>query len=242
MKNIDINCDVGEGAKIEEHIMPYIQSCSIACGGHAGDADSMKSAVQLALKHQVKIGAHPSYPDRVNFGRKSMQMESEKLIDSLRNQIEDLIRVIEEQGGRLHHIKPHGALYNDLAINEDLAGVFLKAILPFKQSIALYVPYNSIIAKQAKELGFSILFEAFADRAYADDMSLVSRNEKGAVITSAEEVYSQVSDMFYSNTIETRSNKRLIIEADTYCVHSDTENAVEIVAYLHHKFLENKSI
>ena len=238
MKEIDINCDVGEGIDNEGFIMPFIQSCSIACGGHSGDSDSMNKVVQLALKHQVKIGAHPSYPDKINFGRKSMLMGRDEMIKSIRSQIDNLMQIIENQGASLNHIKPHGALYNDIAKSVRLARLFLEAVLPYKQKGILYVPYNSAIEREALIQGFPILYEAFADRAYEDDLSLVSRDKKDALITSTEEVYRQVSEMFYSNKVRSVSSRTLNIKADTYCVHSDTLNAVEIVKFLYDKLVK----
>ncbi len=241
MKKIDINCDVGEGLNNEIFIMPYIQSCNIACGGHSGDANSMKEVVQLALKYHVKIGAHPSYPDKANFGRKSIQMSLNKFIDSIRNQIESLVEIVKKQGGHLNHIKPHGALYNDMASSVKISKMFLEAILPYKKEIVLFVPYNSAIEKEAILQGFTILYEAFADRRYDDNLKLLSRDEKGAIITNSNLVYQQVSEMFYFNRITSISNKKLMIEAATYCVHSDTKNAREIVKVLHKKLYQTSS-
>lgn len=238
MKYIDINCDVGEGIDNEEFIMPFIQSCSIACGGHSGDSESMKKVVQLALKYQVKIGAHPSYPDKINFGRKSMRMGRDELIESVQTQIENLMQIIDSQGAQLNHIKPHGALYNDIASNQSLARIFLEAVLPYKHKAVLYVPYNSGIERESLIQGFSIVHEAFADRAYSDDLSLVSREQKEALITNIEQVYRQVSEIFYSNKVLSISNKSLYLKADTYCVHSDTQNALEIVKFLYHKLVK----
>lgn len=235
---MDINCDVGEGINNESFIMPYIQSCSIACGGHSGDINSMKKVVQLALKYQVKIGAHPSYPDKINFGRKPMQMEVNELIKSIRDQIDNLMQIIKNEGAYLNHIKPHGALYNDIAKNKKLASLFLEAVSPYKQKAVLYVPSNSAVETEALAQGFSVIHEAFADRMYNNDFTLVSRNQKGALITNPEQVYRQVSEMFYSNKVVSISNKTLSINADTYCVHSDTKNAVEIVKLLYDKLIK----
>jgi len=183
MNRLNINCDVGEGVNNEMTLMPYIQSCNIACGGHAGNKKLMEKVVKLALKHEVNIGAHPSYPDIENFGRKTMIIDPSELAKTIQKQINLLNKIVIEQGGSLSHIKPHGALYNDVSKNKDLALHFLNAILPYKNSVKLFVPFNSEIEICALENGFSIVYEAFADRNYNDDLSLVARNEKEAVIT-----------------------------------------------------------
>ncbi|WP_456422786.1 5-oxoprolinase subunit PxpA [Lutibacter sp.] len=232
MKELEINCDVGEGIHNEDLLMPYIQSCNIACKGHAGDIKTMNSVVELAIKYNVKIGAHPSYPDKENFGRKTLIIDKNKLKNSIQNQINSLLKIIEEKGATLHHIKPHGALYNDIAKNNELALQFLESILPYKKTVKLYVPYNSVIAKKAKEKGFAIIYEAFADRNYTDDLRLVSRKNKGALITNKQAIFKHVLEMLIEGKVTTISGNKIAIKASTFCVHSDTKNAVEIVKYL----------
>ncbi|WP_457619272.1 5-oxoprolinase subunit PxpA [Lutibacter sp.] len=232
MKKLEINCDVGEGIHNEDLLMPYIQSCNIACKGHAGNMKIMNFVVELAIKYNVKIGAHPSYPDKENFGRKTMIIEENKLRNSIQNQINSLLKVTKEKGVTLHHIKPHGALYNDIAKNNKLALQFLESILPYKKTVKLYVPYNSVIAKKAKEKGFVIIYEAFADRNYNDDLSLVSRKNKEALITNKQAIFKHVLEMLTEEKVTTISGNKKKIKATTFCVHSDTKNAVEIVKYL----------
>ncbi|MDP2089752.1 MAG: 5-oxoprolinase subunit PxpA [Flavobacteriaceae bacterium] len=235
MKQLDINCDVGEGVNNESQLMPFIQSCNIACGGHAGDEKLMNFVVDLAIKHQLKIGAHPSYPDKENFGRKSIIIEPNKLKISIQSQINSLKKIIEEKGSTLHHIKPHGALYNDIAKNKALALQFLNIILPYKKEVKLFVPFNSEIEESALKEGFSIIYEAFADRNYNDDLSLVSRDEKDAVITNSDAIISRVFEMLNDECVTTVTGKKIAIKATTFCVHSDTKNAVDIVRMLHQK-------
>ena len=151
---IELNCDVGEGMNNESSLMPYISTCSIACGGHAGDIESMTNAVSLALKNNVKIGAHPSYPDKENFGRKSMIISNETLKKTIVSQIKALEKIAQNSNSKLSHIKPHGALYNDIAKNQDRANSFLDAIESFKSTYKLFVPFGSIIAKEAKATRF----------------------------------------------------------------------------------------
>jgi len=238
MKKIDINCDVGEGVNNEDKLMPYIQSCNIACGGHAGSKKVMQNIVSLAIKHNVKIGAHPSYPDAENFGRKKMVLAPDELKKSIQDQINLLLKIVKEQGAALYHIKPHGALYNDIAKSDDLSAEFLDVIMPYKNKVKLYVPYNSAIETNALKKGFSIIYEAFADRNYNDDLSLVSRQEKEALITNPEEILQHISEMVDTQKVTTVSGKKVPIKAATFCVHSDTENAIEIVKALYnHSFL-----
>ncbi|OGS73499.1 MAG: lactam utilization protein LamB [Flavobacteria bacterium RIFCSPLOWO2_12_FULL_35_11] len=232
MGKIDVNCDVGEGLNNEDAIMPYIQSCNIACGSHAGDEKQMQNIVALAIEYKVKIGAHPSYPDEENFGRKTMIMEPDEFKKSIQNQINLLLKIVKKQGASLHHIKPHGALYNDLAKSDDLSVEFLNAVMPYKNMVKLYVPYNSAIEKNALKKGFSIIYEAFADRNYNDDLSLVSRQEKEALITNPKLILQKVLEMVNTQKVTTVSGKKVPIKAATFCVHSDTENAVEIVRVL----------
>ena len=232
MGKIDINCDVGEGLNNEDVLMQYIQSCNIACGSHAGDEKQMQNIVALAIKYKVKIGAHPSYPDEENFGRKTMIMEPDEFKKSIQNQINLLLKIVKEQGVSLHHIKPHGALYNDLAKSDDLSVKFLNAVMPYKNMVKLYVPYNSAIEKNALKKGFPIIYEAFADRNYYDDLSLVSRQEKEALITNPKLILQNVLEMVNTQKVTTVSGKKVPIKAATFCVHSDTENAIEIVQVL----------
>lgn len=233
MGKIDVNCDVGEGMNNEDILMQYIQSCNIACGGHAGNEKEIHKIVALAIKYNVKIGAHPSYPDTENFGRKTLHMEPNELKESIQNQINLLRKIVKELGTVLHHIKPHGALYNDIAKNDDLSLEFLNAIMPYKNEVKLFVPYNSVIEKNALKKGFSIIYEAFADRNYLDDLKLVSRQEKEALITNPKAILKHVNQMVTTQKVTTISGKKVAIKAATYCVHSDTENAIEIVQVLY---------
>ena len=168
---IDINCDVGEGLNNERLLMPYITSCNIACGGHAGDIQTMTIAVALSKKYHVKIGAHPSYPDKENFGRESMQISTDALSKSIIDQIQTLEKVVDDAHLKIHHIKPHGALYNDLAKDLSLANTFLDIIQNYSKKYALYSPFESTIAKEAPLRGFNVIYEGFADRNYNDDLS-----------------------------------------------------------------------
>lgn len=232
MMRYKINCDVGEGVGNESELMPFIQYCNIACGGHTGDSNSMNEIVEIAIQNNVLIGAHPSYPDRENFGRKTVQISSEELVGTIQSQIENLLSIVKSSGTSLFHIKPHGAMYNDIAKNELLALTFLEAIKPYKFDLKLFVPYKSVIEEKAIENGFSIIYEVFADRNYNDDLSLVSRNQKNSMIVDSVDVIQHVSKIIESGKVTTITNKKIAIKANTFCVHSDTDNAVLLVKEL----------
>ncbi len=228
---IDINCDVGEGIGNEAKLLPLISSCNIACGGHAGDEATIKEVIQLAKMHQVKIGAHPSYPDKENFGRVVLNISSERLIESIQQQLTVFTKVLDKEDAHLHHIKSHGALYNKIAQDEALAHVFLDAIEPYK-TIPLYLPYLSKIHGVAIKRGFSFFLEAFADRNYNDDLNLLPRSSAKALITKPEAVLKHILRMVKESSIQTPSGKRMEIKADTFCIHGDTSSAFEILMYL----------
>lgn len=232
MNNIDINCDVGEGIGNEHAMMPFIQCCNIACGGHAGNNRSMTEIVLLAIKHKVKIGAHPSYPDLENFGRKSIKLSIDELAQSLLHQIETLREIVVNYGGKLNHIKAHGALYNDLMTNEELSFEFLDIVAPYKNDVKLFLSDRSIVANIAIKKGFTVVYEAFADRNYNDDLSLVSRKEKNAVITNPKTILKRVLEIKNNGTITSISGLKIPILAGTICLHSDTANIIESLKYL----------
>ncbi|MFK7814274.1 MAG: 5-oxoprolinase subunit PxpA [Maribacter sp.] len=230
--HIDINCDVGEGIGNEAELLPLISSCNIACGGHAGDLNTMTNVVRLAKENRVKIGAHPSYPDKENFGRVSMDINSEVLIKSIQTQLESFTTILKQENVIMHHIKPHGALYNDVVKNSDLAKVFLEAISSYKQQAILYVPYKSAIESEALKQNFSIKQEAFGDRNYNSDLSLVSRKLTNAVIAEPEEVLSQLISIVKESQVRAKDGSLVKLKADTFCIHGDTSTALQILAYL----------
>jgi len=164
LKYIHINCDLGEGGEYDSQLMPLISACNIACGGHAGDVKTMTKTLLLAKENKVEIGAHPSYPDKENFGRVSMKISEENLIISIINQILSLHKIAQEHGEILTHIKPHGALYNDAAKDKNIAEIVLKAIDKCSLNLPIYCPENSAIFHLIKDKK-KVVFEAFADRA-----------------------------------------------------------------------------
>ena len=230
--SIDINCDLGEGAGNDALLMPYLSSCNIACGGHAGNDDTMKETIRLALQHNVKIGAHPSFPDRENFGRTEMNLPNNELSTLIIAQIIRLKILTEEAGGKLNHVKPHGALYNMAAVNDSTAEAVIDAMAAFDKGLILYVPYGSVIAKKAIERNIQILYEAFADRNYNNDLTLVSRQLSNAVMKDSGDVLAHVVRMVKEKKVKTVDGDLVKIEAGTICVHGDNPHAVEIVSHL----------
>ncbi|WP_298238115.1 5-oxoprolinase subunit PxpA [uncultured Algibacter sp.] len=238
---IDINVDVGEGIGNESLIMPLISSCNIACGGHAGDAEIMRTVVKLAKQHRVKVGAHPSFPDKENFGREKLDMSCAALFKSIKGQINSLLHVLQEEHGRLHHIKPHGALYNLAAVDEKVANVIVEVMKSMVLPIKLYVPYKSIIEELAIENNIPIVYEAFADRNYNADLTLVSRKEANALIYTEEDVFNHIFSIISKNQVKTITGKFTKIKAQTFCIHGDNKNAVNLIRSLESR-LQTKGI
>lgn len=236
MQTIDINADVGEGLENEATLLPFISSCNIACGGHAGSVATMEKVVALALENQVKIGAHPSYPDKANFGRKSITIGAKELAASLTHQLEEFLSILNIQKASLHHIKPHGALYNDAAKKDAIAHSFLHAMEPYKENTHLYLPYNSVVANLAIENGFSVKFEAFLDRNYTNDLTLVPRSKNNATLHLPDQVLLHLLRIVKKGEVVTVGNETKKIQADTYCIHGDNPNVLQILTYLQKEF------
>ncbi len=239
---VDINADVGEGLKNEALLMPFLSSCNIACGGHAGDNETMVQVVNLAKSHKVKIGAHPSFPDRENFGRQIMKISCAELYTSLKQQVRSLMQVLRKEHIMLHHLKPHGALYNLAAIDQKTAEVIIEVVKSIALPVQLYVPYGSVIADLAQKEGIKITYEAFADRNYNEDLTLVSRSQSNAIITNPDEVFEHVQTMIFQQKVKTISGVEVEIKADTFCVHGDNPEALKLLHKLTEKLHESKVV
>ena len=233
---LNINCDLGEGLNNENIIMPLIDSCNVACGGHAGDNGSMIECVEISIRNNVKIGAHPSYPDKINFGRKKINISPSELSYSIIYQIESLEAIASSYGVILNHIKAHGALYNYMMIDADLCNLYLDALKEFKNKYSLYIPYKSEIEKIAIKRGFSIFYEVFGDRNYNDDLSLVSRNYENALITDPDNVVEHIKTIKETKTVKTINGNFQKIKFDTICIHSDTNNSIDILKKINKEF------
>lgn len=229
---IDINADLGEGNRHDAAIMPMLSSCNIACGGHFGTTATMQTAIRLAKKQGVLIGAHPSFPDTVNFGRKMMDISHSDLQASIVQQIKTFEAVCISENVQINHIKLHGALYNQAAKDAAIARVVLDALEQTKVEAIVYVPPNSAIALQAKN-SFTLLYEAFVDRRYNNDLSLVSRTCKNAIIERPALALEQIMQMVIHKKVQSITGDWQHIDAQTFCIHSDHKNSVAILKYIH---------
>jgi UPF0271 protein len=214
---MQLNCDLGEGIGNDAALMPYIDEANIACGFHAGDAFTMRETVALCIRHGVKMGAHPSYLDRENFGRKEIELSPEEIYLLVKKQIETLNQIVKTAGGTLNHVKPHGALYNTSAKNAAVAKAIAKAVKDIDPSLILFGLKNSHSIAAGKALGLHTADEAFADRRYESDGSLTPRSQPGACFTEIQDVLDQVQKM----------------KADTWCIHGDGPHALAFAKALH---------
>lgn len=239
MISIDINCDLGEGIANEKAIMPLISSCNIACGGHIGDTDTITSTLKLATIHTVKIGAHPSYPDKANFGRKVMKITQNDLKKSIFDQISMIIDQCDQLNLTLHHVKAHGALYNESAKNQVLAQLLIDVVGTLDRDVYLFVPYGTVIHELAKTQGINHKAEAFADRNYRTDLSLVPRKENDAMLTEAEKIATHLLSMIKNNEVKCVDGKILKMKADTFCFHGDQIRVEETLKLVQKILLKN---
>jgi UPF0271 protein len=226
MSKIDLNADLGEGAGTDDALLGIVSSCNIACGGHAGDRESMTATMTAALRAQVAIGAHPSYPDRQGFGRRSAYMDGDELYESLTGQIEQFCDIAADLGARVTHIKPHGALYNDAARDAGLAAIVARVVDECPAAVLLVGPPNSALQRVASDYGLGFLAEAFVDRAYAIDGSLVPRAEAGAVHSDTASIAAQAVSIAQRQQVQAANGESLSVVADTLCIHGDTQDAV----------------
>jgi UPF0271 protein len=224
---IDINCDTGEGIGNDEALMPYITSANIACGYHAGDEETMRTTLLLAKKHGVHAGAHPSFPDRENFGRTERPVTPQELYYFVTQQLMLFARIAEECGVPFHHVKPHGALYNMCARDAVLAQAFSNAVKDFNNRLIVYGLSNSHLISAAKKLGLVTKHEVFADRTYQDDGSLTPRSNADALIEDEAKAGEQVLQMVQRKTVTTMSGREIPIIAETVCIHGDGKYALQ---------------
>ncbi|HSN68373.1 MAG TPA: 5-oxoprolinase subunit PxpA [Thermoanaerobaculia bacterium] len=229
MRTIELSCDLGEaadarGLRIEEEIWNGIAAANVACGGHAGDAASMREAASRAARLGVVLGAHPSYPDREGFGRRRMEISPAALRESLIAQIGALRSAASGAGARVTRVKPHGALYNEAFADEALAATVVDAIVALGDEIAIVAQPGSMLLAAARR-GMRTIREAFADRAYALDGSLVPRGRAGALLTDFGDAAAQALRLAREGTVLTGA-RAVAVEFDTLCIHGDMEGAV----------------
>ena len=243
MINIDINCDMGEsyGNYIignDEQIMPYITSCNIACGFHGGDPMHIEKTLKNAKEHNLRIGAHPGYPDLNGFGRRYMQLSEDELRTCIKYQVAALVGMGKSLGITIAYVKPHGALYNKIADDEKESRIVIQAILDIDATLSVMALAGSKTELACQALGVPFIAEAFADRRYTDQGRLASRREPGAVIHDPHAAKKQVSDILEKNLVETVEGNYINIKADTYCVHGDNKNAVAILREIHKELVK----
>ena len=233
MKKIDINCDMGEGIGNDEAIIPFVNSVNIACGFHAGNGSIMRQTIQLALKHEVNIGAHPSFRDKENFGRKEMHLNADKVYALILEQLIKIDLIAKEEGATIRHVKPHGALYNMASRDAQLARTIAQAIMDFNENLVLYGLSGSFLIREAEMIGLNTANEVFADRTYQDDGRLTSRSQLHALIEDENECVRQVLQMIQEGCVTSVTGKQIPIVADTICIHGDGRFALTFAKKLY---------
>jgi len=235
MKTIDLNCDVAEGIGNEAKLLPYISSCNISCGLHAGDDQTIREVIDLAIKNGVAIGAHPSFDDRTNFGRTEVHLPSPELKELIQSQILKLKAMTESAGGHLHHVKPHGALYNMAAKSAEMSDTIVSVIKEVDTNLILFGLAESITQTTA-EGRLTFVLEGFADRKYQSVNQLMPRSE-GGLLTNIEDIKVNVFDLIVNNQVAT-PNGFESLHIESLCVHGDTPNAVNTVKKIHELLVE----
>lgn len=230
---IDINCDMGEGIGNDEEIIAFITSANIACGYHAGDEETVRTTIGLAKKHNVNIGVHPSFYDRKNFGRTEMATTPQEVYQLITEQLHLFKKIADNLDASIHHVKPHGALYNMAAREKALAEAIARAVKDFDEKLVLFGLSGSVSIGEAKKLGLKTWSEVFADRTYQDNGSLTPRSQPGAMIEDEERSVAQVLQITKEKTVTTVSGKTIPITAETVCIHGDGKNAVAFAKRLY---------
>ena len=233
---IDLNADLGEGCENDSALMPLITSANIACGFHAGDAQTMRQSVLLALKHGVAIGAHPSFPDRENFGRTAMQLPPDVVYAQTLYQIGALAAIARAEGGELMHVKPHGMLYNQAAKEPLLADAIARAVHNVEPSLILVGLAGSELIRAGIHHGLATREEVFADRGYLADGSLVPRSEPGALIHDEDETVARTLEMVLNGRVMSRDGAWAKVNAQTVCLHGDGAQALAFARRLRDAF------
>jgi len=238
MVKIDLNADLGEGGSADAELMTLVSSVNIACGFHAGDAQTMLESVRNAIKNGVAIGAHPSFPDRENFGRTAMDLPAETVYAQTLYQIGALEAIVRAQQGTLRHVKPHGMLYNQAAKDPVLAQAIARAVRDCNPQLILVGLAGSELIRAGEQLGLNTRQEVFADRGYQPDGSLVPRSQPGALISDEEVALSQTLTMVRSGRVTAIDGTSATVQAETVCLHGDGEHALQFARRLRAAFAE----
>jgi len=225
MHTIDLNADLGEGGENDEALMALASSVNIACGGHAGDNESIRRAVGLAIQAQVAIGAHPGYEDPAHFGRRIMKVSGDEIRGLIHRQLERILAVHPQ----LHHVKPHGALYNQSNQDDAMAEALVAAIAGIQPDTILYCPPHGALANAAAGIRLATCAEGFIDRRYGEDGNLCPRTDERALIEDADEAVSQALKIAIEQTATTLNGTTIPLEARTLCIHGDSHYAVDLL-------------
>ena len=241
---ININCDLGESSKLHSTendplLLEIVNSANIACGYHAGDKPTLEKTIEISKKNNVSIGAHPSFNDPENFGRKRINLPTSEIKKLIIDQVNILSKIAEEKGSRVTHIKPHGALNNMACENYDLAKVIAESIIEVNKNLMFLVPTGSEMERAGKKLNLRVAAEIFADRNYEDDGNLVSRKKSNAMITDPEAAKKHVIKMVETQAINCYSGKQIPCTIDSICVHGDGKNAVNTAKQIKDGLIES---
>lgn len=242
--SIDLNSDLGEGfgpfrVGADEALFPLISSANVACGFHGGDPAMMERTVRRAREHGVAVGAHPGFPDRAGFGRRAMAATPDEIRTDVLYQLGALAAFCQAAGVELRHVKAHGALYNVAVHTIEVATAIAQAVRSFDPTLLFFAIPGSCLHEAGEEAGLTVIREAFADRAYLADGSLVPRSRAGAVIHDVDLVAGRMVRLVTEGAIDTIDGERLAIEADTICIHSDTSNALDITESIASRFRQS---
>jgi 5-oxoprolinase (ATP-hydrolysing) subunit A len=230
---IDLNADLGEGGQFDRELLTLVSSANISCGAHAGTEQDISQAIEWAIEHGVAVGAHPSYPDRENRGRLSLFIEPDELRKSLTGQLLWLKTLVTTKGGQLQHVKPHGALYNNAAKDIQLAELITGCVRDADPSLALVALAGSRLAEAGEAAGLKVITEAFVDRRYQADGTLVPRNHERALITDPAEALAQANCFVKGHFITAVDGSQIKVRADSLCIHGDSAHALEFAQRLH---------
>jgi UPF0271 protein len=225
MTTIDLNADLGEGEACDAELLQVVSSCNIACGGHAGDAESIEATLREALARGVNVGAHPAYPDREGFGRRSRFMSGEPLRDALRSQLDDFGRAAARLGATVTHVKPHGTLYTDAVVDAELADIIAGVVAEVPGKPMLVGQPGTALESAAEAHGLGFIAEAFVDRAYQPNGQLVPRSQPGAVHGDIAQIQRQAVSLARDGTVQCPDGSMVPVRADTLCIHGDTPGA-----------------
>lgn len=238
---VDFNADLGEGVPNDVFLMPLVSSANIACGGHAGDEFTMGSTIELAKNYGVAIGAHPSYPDKENFGRVDMLdqgLEISMLEESLMLQIIRLQAICAQFGASIHHVKPHGALYNRAAWDPIAASCICSAVKKIDPNIKIYGMSQSVLAEQAGLVHLPFVHEAFADRVYQDEKTLRPRSEQNSIINNSQAAVYQALHLIQEGKAFSAAGREIAVKTETICIHGDHPDALHIAREIYNAFKE----